>query len=114
MSLSFKIDFNIAKKSAAMQKHIKNDLQPVLDVQVLKDSNYYCPFAEGTLQASGVKATVPGSGLVTWDEDYAKENYYATDRKFSLKENPNARAKWFEEAKAKQLKEWEKIVNENN
>lgn len=81
-------------------------VQAALDEQVLKDSNYFCPEAEGTLQASGVLATKIGSGEVIWDMPYAHRLYVHPEYNFSTDKNPNARGKWFEEAKARHLPEW--------
>jgi hypothetical protein len=80
--------------------------QAALDEQVLKDSNYFCPLQEGTLQASGVLSTKLGSGIVIWDTPYAHRLYWHPEYNFSLDRNPNARGKWFEEAKARHLPEW--------
>lgn len=82
--------------------------QTALDIQVLKDSNYYCPVAEGTLMRSGVIAS--GGGQVSWETTYAEKQYhfFPNKRKDS---NPNASTKWFERAKAAKLKLWEALVN---
>jgi len=80
--------------------------QAALDEQVLKDSNYFCPQAEGTLQSSGVLATKIGTGEVIWDTPYAHRLYVHPEYNFSKDKNPNARGKWFEEAKARHRDEW--------
>jgi predicted alpha-1,6-mannanase (GH76 family) len=86
--------------------------QKILDIQVLKDSNYFAPMDEGTLIASGVTATVPGSGWIVWNTPYAKKLYYGVGFNFSKDDNPNARAKWFEEAKALHKKDWLEVAND--
>lgn len=82
--------------------------QAALDIQVLKDSNYYCPEAEGTLMRSGVVAS--GGGEVAWETPYAKKQYHFFENKRKDK-NPNASTKWFERAKAVKIKVWEALVN---
>lgn len=85
--------------------------QFALDSQVLKDSNYYCPLDTSNLQKSGITSTVIGSGLITWRTPYARAQYYSCPNK-SLQRNPNASQKWFEVAKSKNLKNWEKLAND--
>lgn len=83
-----------------------------LDAQVLTDSNYYCPLKTGTLQKSAQINTVIGSGLVIWRTPYARRQYYGVNFDRSKDPNPNACAKWFEAAKARKVKQWEKLVND--
>ena len=99
-----------ARISAAIHK-----AQIRLDQQVITDSNYYCPLRAaqgGTLQKSAIINTVLGSGLVTWRTPYARRQYYGVNFDHSKSANPNACAKWFEAAKARKLKDWEKLVND--
>ena len=105
-----KVDFDTAK---LMQKIKKNAsvAQKRLDAAVLADSNKYCPMQTGTLQKSAIIATVIGSGRISWVTPYARRQYYEyPDKRHSR--NPNATGKWFETAKAKRMKEWERIANE--
>lgn len=85
--------------------------QAKLDAQVLKDSNYYCPMDTGMLQKSAILSTVIGSGVIRWNTPYAAEQYYSKPNK-SHQKNPNASCKWFEVAKAKNLKNWIRLVND--
>ena len=63
-----KVDFDKTKVKAKIASNM-NRAQLALSVQVLKDSNYYCPDAEGTLMRSG---RVEDSGTaVSWDTPYA-------------------------------------------
>lgn len=99
-----------ARISAAVHK-----AQLKLDQQVITDSNYYCPLRAaqgGTLQKSAIINTVLGSGLVQWKTPYARAQYYGVNFDHSKSANPNACAKWFEAAKARKLKDWEKLVND--
>lgn len=107
-----KIELNVAKVAKRIGDRTRS-IQPILDNQVMKDSNYYIPFDTGTLSGSVIRATSLGSGIVEWNTPYAKKMYYGVDFNFSKDSNPNARAKWFEEAKSKRMKEWEKIINAN-
>jgi len=96
--------------SAAIHK-----AQMKLDQQVITDSNYYCPLRAaqgGTLQKSAIINTVIGSGLVVWKTPYARRQYYGVNFDHSKSANPNACAKWFEAAKARKVKQWEKLVND--
>lgn len=86
--------------------------QKKLDAKVLADSNYFVPLKTSTLQKSGINNTVLGSGLVVWKTPYASAQYYGEHFDHSTQNNPNACSKWFEVAKARKSKEWEKIVND--
>ena len=107
------VNLNIPKVASKLVGHMKS-LQPILDMQVLKDSNFYAPMDTGNLISSGVTGSNIGSGELVWNAPYAKKMYYGVDYDFSKDSNPNARAKWFEEAKAQNLKAWEKILNADN
>ena len=99
-----------ARLGAAIRK-----AQMRLDQQVITDSNFYCPLRAaqgGTLQKSAIINTVLGSGLVKWRTPYARAQYYGVNFDRSKDPNPNACAKWFEAAKARKLKDWEKLVND--
>ena len=82
--------------------------QLALDIQVLKDSNYNIPRREDTLMRSG---HIPEPGTVEWDAIYSRAQYYLYPNK-SKDKNPNASMQWFEHAKARELKNWEKLANE--
>lgn len=97
---------------------IKNDIekrlartQKVLDQQVADDANYYAPEDEGDLKRSVYLSMTIGKGYLIWDVTYARKVYHGLHYRFSKDKNPNAQAKWFEVAKAKSLKKWEKIAN---
>lgn len=102
------IDLNSETVAARLGK-LLNGRQAALDMQVLKDSNYYCPHGEGTLIASAITSSKIGSGELTWNTPYARRQYYELENK-SKDKNPNARTKWFEEAKTNNLKNWERIA----
>lgn len=86
--------------------------QFLLDQQVAKDSNYYCPRAGGDLQGSVLPSAAEGKGLLVWNEKYAARQYYDLPNKNTKEDgNPNARMKWFEVAKRACRKKWEKVAN---
>lgn len=99
------VEMNVPVVVARLSKQLVFS-QAALDEQVLKDSNYFCPEAEGTLQGSGVLSTVIGSGEIVWNTPYAHRLYHHPEFNFSTDKNSNARGKWFEEAKARHLPEW--------
>jgi hypothetical protein len=84
--------------------------QYLLDMQVIKDSNLYCPEDVGDLQDSAILGYKTG-GQVVWDVEYAKNQYYSDNNK-SKDKNPRASMKWFEVAKAENLQAWEKLAND--
>lgn len=83
--------------------------QFLLDQQVAKDSNYYCPRDVGSLQDSVIPSAASGSGLLIWDEPYARKQYYDYPNK-SKDQNPNASMKWFEKSKKVCKSKWLKLV----
>ena len=107
-----RIELDVAKVAKRLGDRLK-DVQHILDNQVMKDSNYYAPMDTGTLMASVITATKLGSGTIEWNTPYAHKLYYGVNYNFSKDSNPHARAKWFEEAKAKNMRNWEKIINAN-
>ena len=97
------------KKAAAVRITKIGMAQAALDTQVIKDSNYYCPFDEGTLQSSALTASNIGQGEILWATPYARRQYYDLPNK-SKDKNPEARMKWFEEAKARKRNDWLALV----
>ncbi len=111
MTFDTKVSFNAAALREKFAKKIHR-AQMKLDVQIVNDSNYYCPKLNNILQPSAVKDTVAGSGKVRWTVDYARRQYYGEHFDHSKSRNPNATAKWFESAKARKVKQWEKLVED--
>ena len=111
ITFTVKGNFNDAAAKARISAAI-HKAQMKLDQQVITDSNYYVPLKTSTLQKSAIINTVLGSGLVKWRTPYARAQYYGVNFDHSKQRNPNACAKRFEAAKARKLKDWEKLVND--
>lgn len=103
------IQFNINSVSSRIANALA-ETQKILDVQVLKDSNYYAPEDQGELQRSGDRLTIPGSGKVIWDTPYARPLYYGTSFNFSKDKNANAGPLWFEKGKSVHLSNWIQVA----
>ena len=101
------IEFDASRVKASKMARVER-AQKALDIQILKDSNYYCPDRSGTLMRSGGIAS--GGGAVVWDMPYARKQYHDFPNK-SKDKNPNASVKWFEMAKAVMLKLWLEVAN---
>lgn len=86
-------------------------VQYTLDSQVQKDSNFYAPRDQGTLQESSVIHSKLGSGEIVWLTPYARRLYYNPQYNFSKVKNPNARGLWFEAAKSNKLSEWLRLAD---
>lgn len=84
--------------------------QFALDQQVLKDSNYYIPKDTGELERSSIRFSRPGEGHIEWNVPYARRLYWNPQYSFSHDVNPNAMGLWFEEAKARNVTDWARIV----
>ena len=108
--MDIRLNFDTNKTTKRLTNRMDGKVQFALDTQVVKDSNYFCPKDQGTLETSGVRASVPGSGKVIWDAPYAKAQYYGVNYNFSKDANPNATSKWFEEAKKRYKKDWLSMV----
>ena len=108
--MDIRLNFDTSKVAKRLTNRMDGIVQFALDTQVVKDSNYFCPKDQGTLETSGVRASVPGSGKVIWDEPYAKKMYYGVDFNFAKVPNENAMPKWFEEAKKRYKKDWLSMV----
>src|SRR5690554_6475695 len=107
--VNFNIKIELDKIPGKIEKAVSKG-QMVLDTQVLKDSNNYAPRDTGNLINSSIRLTNPGSGKVMWDGPYARRLYYNPQYNFSKDKNPNAGGLWFERAKSRHVKEWEKVV----
>ena len=103
-----KLIFDEAKVNTKISNRVRK-AQYLLDQQVIKDSNLYCPQDTGDLQDSALKPQPLGT--VVWDVEYAKRQYYEDNNK-SKDLNPRASMKWFEVAKTEKKKEWEKLAND--
>ncbi len=101
VTVTFDVNAVLARKEAAIGR-----AQAALDVQVIKDANAFCPEDVGTLRDSALLNSRIGSGVVKWVMPYASRLYYNPQYNFSKDKNPNARGKWFEEAKARFKAEW--------
>ena len=106
-----KAKFSEATVKARLSMVIKR-AQMKLDMQVLADSNYFVPNKTSTLQKSGIINTVIGSGEVLWHTPYAHRQYYGESFNHSKQHNPNACSKWFEAAKARKIKQWRRLIND--
>lgn len=89
---------------------ITEEKQVKLDEVVLKDSNFYIPRDTGNLEDAGRIGSQIGKGVLIWDVPYAKRLYWNPQYNFSKDSNPNARGKWFEEAKAIRLNQWIRLL----
>ena len=107
------VQFDTNKIANKISRNLTAKSQPALDNQVLKDSNYHIPFDVGTLRDSGINGSVIGKGIVRWTAPYAHSLYYGSQT-LSKDNNPNARHKWFEVAKASKIKEWLEVVQRAN
>lgn len=107
------IKVNIKVDTAAIAEKVmaaNTKAQFALDQQVLKDSNYFIPKDTGELERSSIRFSRPGEGHIEWNTPYARRLYYNPQYNFSHDVNPNASGLWFEEAKARNVTDWARIV----
>ena len=88
--LEFDIDKAVARRAPLFAQ-----AQAALDEQVRKDSNLFCPFAEGDLVKS---SKVDSPGMISWNMIYSRYQYYLAEGAHYT--TPGTGAKWFERAKA--------------
>ena len=107
-----KVEFDKTKVKAKIASNVSR-AQMALSVQVLKDDNLeILQTNERTLQRSG--RVVDGGRAVEWDTPYARRQYYLDEEvedpaaiKYTT---PGTHYKWHEWAKAKKMKQWEALV----
>ena len=104
--MAIKVEFDTSKLVNKLSKRL-DGAQKAMNIQVLKDSNYFCPEDTGTLQMSG---KIQNDDTIVWGTKYAKKQYYSDDNK-SKDRNPNASYKWFERAKSNYKKDWIRLAN---
>ena len=79
-----------------------------LSSAVLTDSNRFIPMDTGVLKASGRLEN--NNKQVAWNTPYAHRVYNLAESSIKTQKNPNAKPKWFEWAKALNIKGWIAIV----
>ena len=109
IKVNIKVDTTVieAKVMKATEK-----AQFALDQQVLKDSNYFIPKDTGELERSSIRFSRPGEGHIEWNVPQARRLYWNPQFDFSKQPNPNARGLWLEEAKARNIEQWARLVEE--
>lgn len=104
------VDFDVSSTNKRISGRI-DKTQAFLDLLIMKDSNKYVPQDVGSLQDSVILYSNLGSGLLIWNTEYAKKQYYKFPNK-SKDKNPNASMMWFEKAKLSRKKAWLKFAQE--
>ncbi|PEU16828.1 minor capsid protein, partial [Bacillus sp. AFS019443] len=107
------IRLNITVDTSGIESRVLEAIQKtqfVLDQQVLKDSNFFIPKDTGELERSSIRFSRPGEGHIEWNTPYARRTYYGVNFNFSRDSNPNASSLWFECAKARNVTDWARIV----
>ncbi|WP_078379157.1 minor capsid protein [Sutcliffiella halmapala] len=108
MSVKVKVDLSKVAPTVATATVAA---QPIIDQQVLNDSNFYAPEDTTELKNSAVRSSLIGKGRIIWKTPYARRWYYSSPiRGFSKDKNPNAQAAWFHKAQAVHGKEWEQVA----
>lgn len=79
-----------------------------LSSAVLTDSNRFIPMDTGVLKASGRLENQ--NKQVAWNTPYAHRVYNLGEQNIRKQKNPNAKPKWFEWAKALNIKGWIEVV----
>lgn len=85
-------------------------VQAAIDRACIEWCMLYCPWRTGELAQSPYTASVIGSGLITYDKDYARKMYYGEEdgkpvMYYSTAVNALAGPFWFERAKADHLED---------
>jgi hypothetical protein len=71
-----------------------------------EDTKPYVPYVTGALRQSAEVASVPEQGLLVYDTEYARAQYYGLPRKTW----PGTGMQWFELAKAACIDRWNEIA----
>ena len=95
---------NIDKYGTILEKRGLDEggrAQQALDDVILKDCDPYVPWLTGVLKDSGPIHTTIGSGIIIYETEYARKQYYTNGGGEGLRGRY-----WFERAKADHLSEW--------
>lgn len=99
----------------------RNTAQIWLDSEILRSTEPFVPMDQGDLIGSGVRGTVPGSGLIVYNSPYAHYHYVGlvrvgrapkklTDRKMQYSQLHQAGQErgsaWFDRSKKANLAAW--------
>ncbi|WP_026584201.1 minor capsid protein [Bacillus sp. J33] len=110
--ISFSVNLELGNIQQRVDEAV-NAGQKQLDQEVLKGSNFFIPKETGELEKSGVRHSQIGKGKIIWDTPYARRLYYNPQYNFSKDTNPNAQGLWFEDAKARFLRDWIRMTQQD-
>lgn len=97
---------NPSATSRRIGNYLRKNVMPIVDEQILSDSNTYVRMQDGTLASSG---HVEGGKRIVWNTAYAKKVYYTGIPRRNV--NPSAQLRWFEYAKRRHLPDWIILAN---
>lgn len=101
-----------ARKALSVRAPLFSKAQKFLDSEVLRTSAPFVPMRTGELMRSGTRGTKIGSGEVIYVAPYSRKMYYGSGLNFRTDKHPQARAFWFEAAKAIHKDAWLRGVQE--
>lgn len=77
--------------------------------EILNDSNQYVKVDSHALEQSALIHSKPNEGKIIWETPYAKRQYWEIQT--AVRDiNPNATWRWFEAAKADNMRKWERQI----
>lgn len=109
------IKVNVNFKADKVYKRIQTGKATAVEIltnEVVKDSNFFIPKNNGDLERSAISSSDYKNGKAIWKTPYARRLYHNPQYNFSKEPNKHARGLWFEEAKAINIKKWNKMAQE--
>jgi hypothetical protein len=101
--VDFKADIDVAKLAKKYEGRVA-EAQAFLDDEVIRGSDPFVPFQQGTLARTVVREE---PGKIVYVQPYARRQYYGDSFDFTLTHHPLAGSRWTERAKAAHMKDWQ-------
>jgi hypothetical protein len=112
LSEPFNIDFHVEINEAYLLGKYGDRIeraQAFLDSEVLRQSNPFVPFVQGTLANTAV---IEKPGEIVYVQPYARAMYYGDNFNFTKSFHPDAGPRWTDRAKAIHLPDWKRGVED--
>ena len=97
----------IGPKAAIAKKRART----MMTLAAIGDTRPYVPKLSGELVGSADASSRPAQGLIIYDTDYARAQYYGLPNK-TTQFHPQAAMEWFAHSKAANKRKWEKVAKQ--
>lgn len=109
-----RVGFSLAKVDlgciGSRASRARERARTMMTLAAIGDTRPYVPKLSGALVASGDKASQPSRGLIIYDTEYARAQYYGLPNK-TRQHHPQATKQWFEPSKAANKRRWQQVAS---